>query len=515
MNTLTESAAETTGAAQERPARRGPRFGLTLTQRLSLVFSVLLLACCGASAWLQVRSNDMHEKEVIQDLSRGLAAHIARNAVLMDADGLKPEALRQLFGQLMVVNPSVEVYLLDGQGHVVGHDAPAGRLQREQVDLQPVRRLLAGGALPILGDDPRSATGRKVFSAAPLRSGGYIYVVLLGETHDELAARVSASSVLRTTLWSMALVAALGLVAGLVAFGLITRPLRRLTEAMRRFNADADPETAPAAQPGLLRASAAGSRDEIAALEAAFAQMAGRIAEQWRALTKQDQERRELVANISHDLRTPLTSLQGYLETLSLKADTLGDAERRRYLAIALAQSVKVGRLAQSLFELARLEHGIVQPALEAFSLADLLQDVFQKFELPAEARQVQLRAGIPPRLPAVTADLGMIERVLTNLLDNAIRHTPAHGAVDVDLAVGDGRVSVTVSDTGPGIAPALRERLFQRAFSAGAHRGGGLGLLIVQRMLQLHHSQIRLLEREGAGAVFRFELPVAGRSVG
>lgn len=367
MNTLTESAAETTGVAQERPARRGPRFGLTLTQRLSLVFSVLLLACCGASAWLQVRSNDMHEKEVIQDLSRGLAAHIARNAVLMDADGLKPEALRQLFGQLMVVNPSVEVYLLDGQGHVVGHDAPAGRLQREQVDLQPVRRLLAGGALPILGDDPRSATGRKVFSAAPLRSGGYIYVVLLGETHDELAARVSASSVLRTTLWSMALVAALGLVAGLVAFGLITRPLRRLTEAMRRFNADADPETAPAAQPGLLRASAAGSRDEIAALEAAFAQMAGRIAEQWRALTKQDQERRELVANISHDLRTPLTSLQGYLETLSLKADTLGDAERRRYLAIALAQSVKVGRLAQSLFELARLEHGIVQPALEAF----------------------------------------------------------------------------------------------------------------------------------------------------
>ncbi|WP_454724624.1 MULTISPECIES: HAMP domain-containing sensor histidine kinase [Cupriavidus] len=520
MNTLAETAAETaataTATAPGRPARRGPRFGLTLTQRLSLVFSVLLLACCGASAWLQVRSNDMHEKEVIQDLSRGLAAHIARNAVLTDAGGLKPEALRQLFGQLMVVNPSVEVYLLDEQGRILGHDAPAGRLQREQVDLQPVRRLLAGGALPILGDDPRSAAGRKVFSAAPLRTGGYIYVVLLGETHDELAARVAASSVLRTTLWSMALVAALGLVAGLVAFGLITRPLRRLTEAMRRFNADADPDIAPdagpAAQPGPPRASAAGSRDEIAALQAAFAQMAGRIAEQWRALTTQDQERRELVANISHDLRTPLTSLQGYLETLSLKADTLGDAERKRYLAIALAQSVKVGRLAQSLFELARLEHGIVQPAPEAFSLADLLQDVFQKFELPAEARQVRLRAGIPPRLPAVMADLGMIERVLTNLLDNAIRHTPAQGAVDVDLAVGDGKVSVTVSDTGPGIAPALRERLFQRAFSAGAHRGGGLGLLIVQRMLQLHRSQIRLLEREGAGAVFRFELPLAAR---
>ena len=141
-----------------------------------------------------------------------------------------------------------------------------------------------------------------------------------------------------------------------------------------------------------------------------------------------------------------MTSLHGYLETLSLKADTLGETERTRYLAIALAQSVKVGRLAQALFELARLEHGNVQPVLEPFSLVDLVQDVFQKFELPAEARHIRLRAGIPPRLPNVCADLGMIERVLTNLLDNAIRHTPAEGAIDVDLAyqgrqgIGDGQ---------------------------------------------------------------------------
>jgi signal transduction histidine kinase len=239
--------------------------------------------------------------------------------------------------------------------------------------------------------------------------------------------------------------------------------------------------------------------------------MARRIGDQWRALTRQDQQRRELIANISHDLRTPLTSLHGYLETLSLKADSLGEPERSRYLAIALAQSVKVGRLAQSLFELARLEHGNVQPVLEPFSLVDLVQDVFQKFELPAEARHIRLRAGIPPRLPNVCADLGMIERVLTNLLDNAIRHTPAEGAIDVDLAYKDGKVEVMVSDTGSGIPAAQREGLFERPFSAsGAHRGGGLGLLIVQRMLQLHHSQIRLLDREGPGATFRFELPIA-----
>jgi signal transduction histidine kinase len=295
-----------------------------------------------------------------------------------------------------------------------------------------------------------------------------------------------------------------------MAFGLITRPLRRLSAAMLRFDVNGEPDT----QPKVPRSSSAGTRDEIAVLETAFARMAERIGEQWRALTRLDQQRRELLANISHDLRTPLTSLHGYLETLSLKADTLGETERKRYLAIALAQSVKVGRLAQALFELARLEHGNVQPALEEFSMVDLVQDVFQKFELPAEARHIHLRAGIPQRLPAVFADLGMIERVLTNLLDNAIRHTPAHGTIGVDLAYRDANVSVTVSDSGPGIPANLRDGLFERPFSTGGvHRGGGFGLLIVQRMLQLHHSQIRLVEHAGTGATFCFELPVSGVS--
>ena len=482
---------------------------LSLTQRLSAVFAALLLACCGASAWLQVRANAMHEKEVVQSLSRGLAAYIARNALLEDQSAIAPQALRQLFGQLMVVNPSVEVYLLDDQGHIRGHDAPSGHLIRDHVDLTPVKKLIDGGALPILGDDPRSASGRKVFSAAPLRQGGYIYVVLMGETHDRLAAQASQDSVMRTTLWSMALVASLGLIAGLVAFALITRPLRRLTNEIRQFESGgAAGERSLPTEP----ASRDETRDEMAALQSAFRQMSDRIDSQWRALKQQDQERREMVANISHDLRTPLTSLHGYLETLSVKADSLSAEERQRYLAIALAQSAKVGGLAQALFELARLEHGMVQAVPEEFSMVDLTQDVLEKFALPAEAKHLQLRAGVPPALPAVSADLGMIERVLTNLLDNAIRHTPAGGTVEIDLASQDGKVAVTVSDTGPGIPPALRESIFQRPFpSGGAHRGGGLGLLIVQRMLQLNGSQVRLVDRQG-GTTLTFALRAAGR---
>ncbi|MDZ4355947.1 MAG: HAMP domain-containing sensor histidine kinase, partial [Variovorax sp.] len=237
-------------------------------------------------------------------------------------------------------------------------------------------------------------------------------------------------------------------------------------------------------------------------------QMTRRIAEQWRELSLQDRQRRELFANISHDLRTPLTSLHGYLETLLLKAGTLSVEERRRYREIALGQSRKVGRLAQEVFELARLEYGVVKPEKENFALADLVQDVFQKFELAAEARRQQLKPDIAPNLPVVSADLGMIERVLTNLLDNAIRHTPAGGEIEVRLRPSDAGVAVQVSDTGPGIPGELQKGLFTRpAFAGGGTRGGGLGLMIVQRILQLHGSDIRLVPQAGKGAVFLFRL--------
>jgi signal transduction histidine kinase len=136
------------------------------------------------------------------------------------------------------------------------------------------------------------------------------------------------------------------------------------------------------------------------------------------------------------------------------------------------------------------------------------VQDVFQKFELAAEARRQRLVPQIDSGLPAVHADLGMIERVLTNLLDNAIRHTPEGGEITVRLAHDGVGVQIEVSDTGPGIPPDLQPVIFTRpAFATGAERGGGLGLMIVRRILQLHGSDIRLVRQPGRGAVFAFGL--------
>lgn len=485
--------------------------GLRLWQKLAAVFCVLVLVCGGALLAMQMRMTVRHEQEVVQRLSLGLAAHIAGRSELMDERGMREPQVRALFGQLMAVNPSVEAYLLDPQGRIVGHDAPAGHVLRTQVALQPIRALLDGAALPILGDDPRSREGRKVFSAAPVvvngRPAGYVYVVLVGEQRQMLAEDLAASGQWRTLLGGAAVVLALAVLAGLAAFYWVTRPLRLLTRRIQSLDLQA-PAALPAARP-----QAAAGRDELVILEHAYAQMTQRLGEQWQQLQQQDLQRRELVANISHDLRTPLSSLHGYLETLALKEATLTADERRRYLSIALAQSAKVGALARSLFELARLEHGGVKLEREVFALPELVQDVVQKFELAAQARGQKLQAVIAPGLPAVSADVALIERVLTNLIDNALRHAPDGGRVHVQLAPdrdGDG-VRVRVVDDGPGVPERLRPTLFHAPSALGPDRGaqGGLGLLIVRRIVELHGGTIQLLDTV-SGAAFEFMVPGA-----
>jgi len=175
--------------------------------------------------------------------------------------------------------------------------------------------------------------------------------------------------------------------------------------------------------------------------------MADRIHHQIQQLTQTDQLRRELIANVSHDLRTPLTSLQGYLETLSLKEGTLSAEDQRTYLAIATAQSEQLGKLIAELFDLTKLNSQEMRPHLEPFAMNELVQDVVQKITLVAEKKHVRLEAQSPANLPFVSGDIGLIERVLENLIENAIRRSCRTSLIGTI-----GSATVSMSDRqGPG----------------------------------------------------------------
>lgn len=481
---------------------------LTLTQRLTLVFALMLIICSALTVWIQYQNRTRFSDAMIQNLSRNLAGTIAKNDVLLNARGIENPAIKKLFDQMMAYNPSVEVYLLNAQGQIIADAAPAGHLRHQSVNLGPIKRLLAGQALPVYGDDPRGLEVQKVFSVTPLKDGqstvGYLYVILQGEDYDQLQQGALSSAIARSMWGSVGIIVLCGLIAGGFAFYWVTHPVRRLTRDVNRLEEDTQSVIKRLA--GMAYPQ---QHDEVAQLQRAFIDMARRIAEQWDSLELKDQQRREFVANISHDLRTPLMSIQGYLETLSVKANSLTDAERSRYLNIALTQSEKVGMLAQQLFELARLEHGVVKPQLERFSIPDLVQDVMQKFELAFTQRQLHLRVEIPQGLPLVNADMSMIERVITNLVDNATRHTPQGGTIILRVWHQHDQVLLELEDSGPGISSELSQTLFERPSVIDTTRrdNGGLGLVIVRRMLQLHRGDIRLMK--APGACFRFFVPV------
>lgn len=453
-------------------------------------------------------------QEVNQNLDRDVAEHLVAEVPLFVGGHVDEEALEQIFHMMMVANPSIEIYLLDPGGAILAYSAPPGKVQTERVGLEPVRRFLEGGAtFPITGDDPRHPGRLKAFSAAAIeRDGeleGYLYVVLGGEHYDTAVQMLQGSYVLR--LGVAALLAALlfALLAGLLLFSVLTRRLRRLADAMEGFARSGFSEGAVEDVP-----RRSGGGDEIDRLGVTFREMAERMAENLQELRRADSLRREVVANVSHDLRTPLASLRGYLETVLLKEGELSAEEQRRYVETALQHSDSLERLVSELFELARLESWETLPHPEPFAVGELVQDVSQKFRLEAERRQVRLQAELVKDLPFVAADIGMIERVLENLLDNALRYTPAGGEVKLSTGRCDRGVAVEVADTGCGIPeedlPHIFDRFYRRRDPAKAvHGGAGLGLAISKKILDLHGSRIEVRSAAGIGTTFRFQLPL------
>ncbi len=484
----------------------------TLYSKMALILLGLFLVVGASFIGVSLYTTEMYQHEVNQKLNRELARLLVEDQQIMVDGRVNEASLEQTFHMLMVMNPSIELYLLNPEGNILAFSAEPGRVKRKKVGLEPIRNFLNGGAaFPIEGDDPRDLAGKKVFTAAripeqgPLQ--GYLYVILGGEIYDNLAQRLQGSYIVRLSLWSVVTSLVVAVLTGLILFAMLTRRLRRLAQTMEAYTGGQGLEGLQ-----LPRARDAGKADEIDRLILAFGQMAERIEQQVQSIREADSLRRELVAGVSHDLRTPLATLQGYMETLRMKESSLNEQERRDYLDIALSHCRRLSQLVADLFELAKLEARDIGIRPEPFNLGELVHDVVRKFQLRAEERHVGIAVDVAAETPMVVADIALIERVLENLLENALRHTPEEGRIQVLLRPSEERLGVTIKDTGPGIAPDELPLIFNRFYQGpGTEKAksghSGLGLAITKQILELHESRIRVESVPGSGTAFSFHL--------
>lgn len=294
----------------------------------------------------------------------------------------------------------------------------------------------------------------------------------------------------------------MALLIGLVLIAWLTRHLRKIIQTVEKFK-DGDLKA---------RVPAANSNSELAVLGSTFNHMADTLLNNIEELKKVDSLRRELIANVSHDLRNPLAIINGYIETLQIKGDKLTAEEKEKYLKIISDSTDKLTKLVADLFDLSKLESGQMQVKMERLKIQELLYDSALKYELLAQAKGIQIKSQICQNLPTVYADLSLMDRVIQNLLDNAVKYTPQEGQILIHACeVAHGGVSIKIRNSGNGIPQQELNSLFDRYYMIDKDQqgvqGSGLGLAIVKHILQIHGSEIKIHSDSTTFTEFEFEL--------
>jgi len=406
---------------------------------------------------------------------------------------------------MMAVNPGIEVYLLDPKGKIISFVVLHKKVKLDQVDLSQVKEFISTkGDKFILGDDPRNPENQVVFSATEVVEDGvllgYVYMVLASEQYENIASVLLDSFILKTGSQLFLVTMAAAFLLGLLAIWLITSNLRKVIQTVRKFE-----------QGDLAVRIPVKSQDDLAGLSITFNRMADTLLNNIEQLKEVDHLRKELIANISHDLRTPLSVIHGYVETLSIKMDDLLPEQKEKYLTIILKSADRLKKLVADLFQLSQLEARQVSPQLENFAIAELINDLMAKYQLKASTKNISLKTKIENTNVLVNADLAMMERVLNNLIDNALRHTPEKGAIDIQLETSGSNVKVSISNTGEGIPEDDIEHIFDRYFTTGKtnSEGTGLGLAIVKNILEIHNTIIGVSSKIKEKTTFFFHLPI------
>ena len=442
-----------------------------------------------------------------QLLNKDVAAHIARFTSPFDQDGLNKQKADSVFYQAMVISPSVEVYFLDTTGKVIYYHGAPDEIHLHDVSLASVHEYLkSGGQNYIKGPDPRDSADPKIFSAAPVegKSGrlGYIYVIL-GSTEyrhvSNMLYKSHAGSLLILTFIFILLATAL-LTVWYV--NRLQRNYKRLTTILGKME-----------QGDLGVRFPENENNDLVPVTKAFNQMAGRLQDNMEKLQKAERERKDFTTNISHDLRTPLAIARGYAETLLLNIEKDGSprSKDQEYSRLIVSNIQTVEHMVQQLLDLSKMEAAGLSLEKQPFVFSEIVQEFIYSISLSASKKNISIELNNGENTTWIEADIHMMERVMQNLLTNAIKFTPDYGKIVISLISEPGGLIFQITNSGEAMSDSLFQWLNNSKTQYPVNRPflHGLGLVIVKTTLQLHHFTITAEYIPDQGNRIAFRMPV------
>ncbi|CAM4480505.1 sensor histidine kinase [Pseudoalteromonas maricaloris] len=483
---------------------------LSLYKKLALTLFVTFVVIAAIFVWWTQALSQVSKSQAEQQLHLALATHLVDDNPLIKQGVYDYDGLSNLFHTLMILGPSFEFYFVSPEGKLLTYSASPGEVKRQKIDVTPLKKLLKSDSqLPVFGDDPRSVNGSKIFSVAPVFNQdilqGYLYIIIGSSKYDSIIEQLKNSDkVMLGVSWLLGTLFFL-LVVVLLLLNKITKPVSRLTQyidqvSQNHFNISRDAQI-----------NWPEKHDEIHQLGRSVNAMLDKIQQQLTTLNLKDEQRKELLSQLSHDLRTPLASLKGYIELIEKQTS---DKNIVSHIEIASKNINQLNHLIAQIFELAHLEAGHTKLHIEPFNLLELMYDVAAKFTLQAKRRGITISISPKASEVSVYSDIGKLDRILSNLIDNAIRHTDASGEIQLTLQQQQDIVLVSVNDTGIGISPTDLPYIFDASFQAknslSNHKhNAGLGLAITNELVKLLKGNISVSSQLNQGCKFTISLPL------
>ena len=413
--------------------------------------------------------------------NKDVAAHIAKFTSPFESTGINKRKADSVFYNAMVINPNDEVYFLDTRGKVIEYQSADSLIKEKYLPLDKIiTHTHNGGTDYIKGPDPKDPSNLKIFSAAEVvikgKTIGYIYVILAANQYDNLMELLKGSSVATLAVEAFLIIIVLSLLFTWLYFKRLQSNFNRVIATLDRFREGDYTARFDMQAP-----------KELHNIMLAFNSLADRLHQNINELKQSEDERKNFITNISHDLRTPLSVAKGYTETLLLGGKLSPEATGHLQLVENKIQVVE--KLVMQLFELSKLESVAFKANPEPFVIGEVVKEIVTSWVLPANAKNITLECLGCETAHMICADVSMMEKVIRNLIGNAVSYTPENGLITVELQKKGQGIVLRFINTGPVIAGDVVSWA-----NAPQNKGvlkrpprSGLGLAIVKRILELH----------------------------